>query len=240
VKFLRKSFLRRPHVVARCSDEAAVLARLKHRAIVRLHGLGKTRHDGHFIVMDFATGGDLAERIAQGPIAFADAARWTAEAAEAIQYAHEQGVVHCDLKPSNLLLHADGHVIVTDFGLARDECATGASMTAIAGTPAFMAPEQIADCYGPIGVHTDLYGLGAVLYTLLTGQPPFAGTDAVAIFAQIVSSESVTPPGHWRRDIPPMLARVCLRLLEKRPDCRITHAGALAWILRNPKLLTNP
>jgi serine/threonine protein kinase len=89
VKFLRKSFLRRPSVVARFIDEAAVLARLKHPGIIRLHGLGRTRLGGLFIVMDLMSGGDLARRIAAGPIAFAGAARWTAEAADAVQHAHE-------------------------------------------------------------------------------------------------------------------------------------------------------
>jgi serine/threonine protein kinase len=178
VKFLRKSFLRRPSVVARFIDEAAVLARLKHPGIIRLHGLGRTPRGGLFIVMDLMSGGDLARRIADGPISFADAARWTAEAADAVQNAHEQGVIHCDLKPSNLLLDADEHVIVTDFGLAREESAA-TEATVIAGTPAFMAPEQVADCYGQIGPHTDLYGLGAVLYTLITGRPPITEVGTV-------------------------------------------------------------
>jgi serine/threonine protein kinase len=238
VKFLRKSFLRRPSVVARFDDEAAVLARLKHPGIIRVHGLGRTPRGGLFIVMDLMSGGDLARRIAAGPIAFAAAARWTAEAADAVQHAHEQGVIHCDLKPSNLLLNADGRVIVTDFGLARDELSAGIDSTAIAGTPAFMAPEQIADCYGEIGPHTDTYGLGAVLYALLTGRPPVTEVGTVETLAAVVSGQPVTPPDHLRRGVPPMLARICMRCLEKDPNHRITHAGALARALRDSVLLT--
>lgn len=189
------------------------------------------------MVLDLMSGGDLARRITAGPIAFADAARWTAEAADAIRHAHEQGVIHCDWKPSNLLLDADGHVIVTDFGLARDEFSTGTDATVIAGTPAFMAPEQVADCYGQIGPHTDTYGLGAVLYTLLTGRPPVSEVGTVETLAAIVSRQPVTPPDRLRRDIPPMLTRVCTRRLQKRPEARIAHAGALARALRDPMIL---
>ena len=239
VKFLRKSFLRRPSVVARFIDEAVVLARLKHPGIIRMHGLGRTPRGGLFIVMDLMSDGDLARRIVDGPIAFADAARWTAEAADAVQHAHEQGVIHCDLKPSNLLLDAGGHVIVTDFGLARDEFSTGTDSTVIAGTPAFMAPEQIADCYGPVGPHTDLYGLGAVLYSLLTGRPPVVEVGTVETLAAIVARKPVTPPDRLRRGVPPMLTRVCMRCLQKRPEARILHAGALARVLRDPVLLAS-
>jgi RNA polymerase sigma factor (sigma-70 family) len=237
VKFLAKSFLRQPSVVTRFVDEAVVLARLKHPGVIRLHGLGRTRHGGLFIVMDLMNGGDLAKRIANGPIAFADAARWTAEAADAIQHAHEQGVIHCDLKPSNLLLDADGHVVVTDFGLALDEFAKPTDMACIAGTPAFMAPEQVADSYGEIGPHTDLYGLGAVLYSLLTGRPPHTGVDAVNVLATIVSGKPVAPPDSVRRGIPPMLARICTACLAKHPNGRLAHAGALARALRDPMAL---
>jgi serine/threonine-protein kinase len=238
VKFLRKSFLRQPAVVSRFLQEAAVLTRLKHRGIIRLHGLGKTRHGGLFIVMDLAGGGDLARRIAQGPVAITDAVRWTAEAAEAIQYAHEQGVIHCDLKPSNLLLDARGHVVVTDFGLARHETPRETGATVIAGTPAFMAPEQVSDCWGTIGPHTDVYGLGAVLYTLLTRRPPVTGANAVDIFAAIVSGQPATPPDHLRRDIPPVLTRICMRCLAKHPNERLAHAGALARALNEYVVFT--
>ena len=238
VKFLRKSFLRRPSVVARFIDEAAVLARLKHPGIIRLHGLGRTPQGGLFIVMDLMSGGDLARRIAASSVAFADAARWTAEAADAVQHAHEQGVIHCDLKPSNLLLDADEHVIVTDFGLARDE-STATEATVIAGTPAFMAPEQVTDFYGQMGPHTDLYGLGAVLHTLLTGRPPITEVGTVETLAAVVSGKPVTSPDRLRPDIPPMLTRVCMRCLQKQPEARINHAGALARALRDPMILAH-
>jgi tRNA A-37 threonylcarbamoyl transferase component Bud32/DNA-directed RNA polymerase specialized sigma24 family protein len=237
VKFLRKSFLRRPDVVSRFIDEATVLARLKHPGIIRLHGLGRARHGELFIVMDLILGGDLARRIAQGQIDLADAVRWTAEAADAIAYAHEQGVIHCDLKPSNLLLGVDGRLVVTDFGLALDEHTCRSSTLALAGTPAFMAPEQVSGSYGRIGRHTDLYGLGAVLYTLLTGQPPVTGRNAVDILASIVSGRTVTPPNHLRPDIPPMLTRICNNCLAKHPAGRIGQAGALARALRDPQAL---
>src|SRR5439155_11317305 len=123
-----------------------------------------------FLVMDLVEGGDLARRLAAGPVAWRDALGWTAEAGDAIGYAHAQGVVHCDLKPSNVLLDLAGRVRVTDFGLAR----TLAEPARLAGgTPGFMAPEQCRPD-GVVSPRTDVHGLGALLYALLIGRPPLA------------------------------------------------------------------
>ena len=231
VKFLRKSVLRHPGIVSRFLDEAAVLARLRHQGIIRLHGLGTTRSGGLFIVMDLASGGDLAQRIAAGRIPIADAVHWTMQAAEAIHHAHEHRVIHCDLKPSNLLLDADGRVVVTDFGLARHDPRAEDDAAVIAGTPAFMAPEQVDDCWGKIGPRTDVYELGAVLYTLLTGKPPVSGVRVADILAAIVSGQPVTPPDRLRRDVPPELCRLCMRCLAKRPADRFTCAADVVHAL---------
>jgi RNA polymerase sigma factor (sigma-70 family) len=170
VKLLRKLLRGHETAVARFRAEAAVLARLRHPGIVAVHGVGLLPDGGHFLVMDLVEGSDLAR---QPRPAVAEALRWVAEAADAIEYAHRMGVIHCDLKPSNLLLGNDGHVRVSDFGLART---LGGEDTSHGGTAGFMAPEQL-DPDGKVSLQTDVYGLGAVLCALLPERP--ADVDAL-------------------------------------------------------------
>ncbi len=159
VKLLRKPLRGYKTAAAQFRAEGAVLARLRHPGIVAVHGIGLLPDGGHFIVMDLINGSDLAHQLA--PTA-PQALRWVAEAAVAIQYAHEMGVVHCDLKPSNLLLRSDGRVLVSDFGLARSLGGDAPH----GGTIGFVAPEQL-DPQGRVSERTDIYGLGAVLSALL-------------------------------------------------------------------------
>jgi RNA polymerase sigma factor (sigma-70 family) len=165
VKLLRKPLRGHEAAAARFREEAALLARLRHPGIVAVHGVGLLPDGGHFLVMDLVEGSDLAH---QPPPTVAEALRWVAEAADAIEYAHGQGVVHCDLKPSNLLLGRDGRVRVSDFGLARS---LGGGDAPRGGTAGFMAPEQL-DPAGTVSPRTDVYGLGAVLRALLPERPP--------------------------------------------------------------------
>jgi DNA-directed RNA polymerase specialized sigma24 family protein/tRNA A-37 threonylcarbamoyl transferase component Bud32 len=165
VKLLRKPLRGHETAVARFREEAALLARLRHPGLVAVHGLGLLPDGGHFLVMDLVEGSDLA-RQPRPPVAVA--LRWVAEAADALAYAHGMGVVHCDLKPSNLLLGGDGRVRVSDFGLARSLAGGDAPC---GGTAGFMTPEQ-ADPRGKVSPRTDVYGLGAVLRALLPEQPP--------------------------------------------------------------------
>jgi RNA polymerase sigma factor (sigma-70 family) len=165
VKLLRKPLRGGGPAAARFRREAALLARLRHPNIVAVHGVGLLPDGGHFLVMDLVEGGDLSR---QPRPAAAEALRWVAEAAEAVEHAHGLGVVHCDLKPSNLLLGADGRVRVSDFGLAQ---AMGGGRTHRGGTPGFMAPEQVSG-RGEVTPRTDVYGLGAVLRALLPERPP--------------------------------------------------------------------
>jgi eukaryotic-like serine/threonine-protein kinase len=170
VKLLRKALRGHETVAARFREEAALLARLRHPGIVAVHGVGLLPDGGHFLVMDLIEGSDLTR---QPQPSVADAVRWVAEAADAIDYAHRAGVVHCDLKPSNLLLTRDGHILVSDFGLARSLAGGDAPQ---GGTAGFMAPEQL-DSEGKVSPRTDIYGLGAVLLALLRERP--AEVDAV-------------------------------------------------------------
>jgi tRNA A-37 threonylcarbamoyl transferase component Bud32/DNA-directed RNA polymerase specialized sigma24 family protein len=165
VKLLRKPLRGHQTAAARFREEAALLARLRHPGIVAVHGVGLLPDGGHFLVMDLVEGSDLA-RQPRPPAA--EALRWVAEAADAIAYAHTMGVIHCDLKPSNLLLGGDGHVLVSDFGLARSPAGGDAPR---GGTAGFMAPEQ-SDPEGEVSPRTDVYGLGAVLRALLPERSP--------------------------------------------------------------------
>lgn len=167
VKLLRKPLRGHAEAAARFREEAAVLARLRHPGIVPLHGVGLLPDGGHFLVMDLIEGTDLS-RVSRPGVE--QALRWVAEAADAVDHAHWAGVVHCDLKPANLLLGADGHIRVSDFGLARS---LGRDDTPRGGTPGFMAPEQRSPA-GVVTPRTDVFGLGAVLRALLPAMPPEA------------------------------------------------------------------
>ena len=154
--------------------------------------------------------------------------------AEAIEHAHRQGVIHCDLKPSNVLLDAQGRVAVTDFGFAR-VCATSVEQRSfddrqyIAGTAGYMAPEQIDASFGAIGPRTDVYGLGGILYSLLACRPPYAGATADAILAKVISESE--PPRllcELRADASAALSEICARCLAKRPEDRYVDARAVA------------
>jgi tetratricopeptide (TPR) repeat protein len=155
-----------------------------------------------------------------------------AEVGDALQYAHEQGVIHRDIKPSNLLLSPDGRLSVNDFGLARLLEQPGMTMSGeFVGTPAYMSPEQITTGRTPLDHRTDIYSLGASLYELLTLQPPFQGERRDQVLAQILHKEPKRPRKVNRR-VPLDLETICLKALEKDPDRRYQSAKELAEDLR--------
>jgi RNA polymerase sigma factor (sigma-70 family) len=213
IKFMKRNVLGRRELVERFVNEAQLAAQLDHPGIMPIRGIGHTPNRGYFLVMDLCERGDLQRRITTGPIPLIDCLRWTTEAADAIVHAHHQGVLHCDLKPSNLLLADDDHIVVTDFGLAR--AISDSSCDVIAGTPAFLAPEQLDARWGAIGPHTDVYGLGATLYALLGGHPPHTGTVA-DILKAIAAGQAPEPLGG---SVPHDIARLvqsCLAIPDKR------------------------
>jgi tRNA A-37 threonylcarbamoyl transferase component Bud32 len=233
VKYLRKSFHHDAEAVERFLNEARTVARLRHPHLVGIHGLGRTPQGGYFLVMDWIEGSDLARIIREeSPVNIADAVRWTCEACSAIQKAHESGIIHCDLKPGNILLDLDRHIHVTDFGMSRSLMEDSRTQDRIEGTAPFMAPEQVSSHFGPIDARTDVYGLGAVLYALLTGVPPCQGCTLADVLANAVSASPITPPEVLRPAIPSSLSQACQRSLAKSPGERFEGVAEFAERLR--------
>ena len=207
--------------------EASATARLKHPHIVKVHRVG-IHQDRHFYSMDFIAGTSLAQRLVDGPLPGKVAARYLLTVARAIHHAHEHGILHRDLKPGNILLDEYDQPHVTDFGLAKQlagddrHTRTGA----ILGTPGYMAPEQACGSK-ELTPAVDVYGLGALLYELLTARPPFRGETALDTVMQVVQTEPV-PPRLLNPRVDPDLETICLKCLEKGPDRRYPSAAALA------------
>ncbi len=218
----------------RFQAEAEAVGRLQHPNIVSIHEVGE--HDGHpYFSMDFVDGPTLAQMTRSSPLPGRMAARYLKKIAEAIHYAHEQGILHRDLKPSNVLVNRLDEPCVTDFGLAKkflDDPAASSqtTMTLSAhtlGSPGYLPPEQAAPQHGGISRRSDVYGLGATLYHLLTGRPPFAGETVAQTLAQVLETD---PPGlHLlNASIPRDLETICLKCLEKQPGKRYATAQLLA------------
>jgi tRNA A-37 threonylcarbamoyl transferase component Bud32 len=217
---------------ARFQREAEAVAGLCHANIVQVFEVGE--HQGQpYFTMELIDGGSLAHKLAVAPLTVRTAAELVAALAEAVSVAHSAGIVHRDLKPANILLTASGTPKISDFGLARRLAAeTNLTATGTAvGTPSYMAPEQASATAGPVGPATDVYGLGAVLYELLTGRPPFRAETVLETFRQVLADEPV-PPSRLNARVPRDLETVCLKCLHKEPQRRYGSAQALAEDLR--------
>jgi non-specific serine/threonine protein kinase/serine/threonine-protein kinase len=213
---------------ARFQAEAQAIARLRHPHIIAIHAVGE--HDGQpYLILEFAEGGSLADRLVERPLAPAEAAALIARLAAAVHAAHCAGVVHRDLKPSNILLTAEGIPKVSDFGLAKliDSEAGRTISGQVIGSPSFMAPEQAEGRSKQVGPAADVYAMGAILYQALTGRPPFLGQSAMETLKLVTSAEAV-PPRRLRPDVPRDLETICLKCLEKEPGRRYASALTLA------------
>jgi tetratricopeptide (TPR) repeat protein/tRNA A-37 threonylcarbamoyl transferase component Bud32 len=214
--------------VKRFRGEAMAAANLRHPGIVTIHEVGE--HNGiHFISMEFVEGQSLSERLRESAIPPQRAAMLVEAVAEAVQFAHGRGVLHRDLKPSNILLDPNDRPRVVDFGLAkRVESDSELTRTGqILGTPSYMPPEQAGGKPETVDARGDVYSLGALLYELLTGRPPFRGATAWETIRQVVETEPVSPRV-LDATIPKDLETISLKCLDKRPEGRYTTAGALA------------
>lgn len=232
IKFLRKSLTQNDSALRRFLAEAKIVAELSHPAIVAIHGAGQTPGGGLFLLMDQVVGADLHRIRNERPPSLGEAIDWIAAAADAVDFAHAQGVIHCDLKPSNLLLSATGQIRVTDFGFAVRLAENSSRGLSLAGTPAFMAPEQADSSWGPISPRTDVWGLGAVLYFLLYGRPPHEGPDVAATLTGVSSRQPVSFPDDRKPNVSVQLRDIVERCLRKPPEERIVSAAFLAERLR--------
>jgi hypothetical protein len=213
--------------VRRFHTEAAAAAGLHHPHIVAVHRVGSL--DGrHFFSMDFIDGPSLAQRLAEGPLPGRTAARYLAAVARAIHHAHQHGILHRDLKPANVLLDDKDEPHVTDFGLAKHLGAdAGQTRTgALLGTPSYMAPEQASGSRA-LGPACDVYGLGALLYELLTARPPFRGETPLDTLLQVLEVQPV-PPRLLNPRVDRDLETIALKCLEKDPRARYATALELA------------
>jgi WD40 repeat protein len=218
--------------VKRFYSEAQAAANLDHPGIVPIFEVGQ--HDcQHYFSMGFVEGQSLSHRLADGPLPIRKAAELIRRVGEAVEYAHEHGLIHRDLKPANILLDKNGNPRVTDFGLAKkiqsDSGLTGSGQ--IMGTPSYMPPEQAGGRRGDVGPAADVYALGATLYALVTGRPPFQAATAMDTVLQVISDEPV-PPRRLNGSIPRDLETICLKALAKEPARRYTTARELADDLR--------
>jgi hypothetical protein len=212
--------------------EARSVARLKHRGIVALYDTGATEDGICYLVTEYVEGNTLEEELGKGPLDPRRAARLAAEIADALQYAHDHGVVHRDVKPSNILLDREGQPHVADFGLAKRD-AGGETVTSdgrVMGTPAYMSPEQARGDSHHVDARSDVYGLGVILYEMLTGQRPFQGKERLLLLQ--VLEDDPRPPRRLREDVPRDLETICLTAMAKSPAGRYQRASALAEDLR--------
>ncbi len=232
VKILKKANQRDPTAVARFLDEARTVARLDHPGIVGVKAVGKTRAGGYFLVEEFVRGENLAEVAAGRRIEIAEAVRWLAEAADAIDHSHRRQVIHCDVKPANILLDTQGRVRVTDFGLAHIMIPGSNNRAAIAGTAGYMAPEQLDPSWGPISRRTDVFGLGAALFALLAGRPPFSGKSVELLLRAMLEESPNLSLQRERPDVGAQLDGICRKCLMLKPNGRFGTAADLAQALR--------
>ena len=245
IKMLPGGVLADEEQQTRFRSEAQAIAKLTHPGIVQIYEVG-TAEQCPFIVLEFVGGGNLRQRAKGKPQDPRWAAEMVAHLADAMDYAHEQGIIHRDLKPANVLLAGTGKEAaqakpkITDFGLAKfdrgrlggeDAGGTPTRTGEVVGTPNYMAPEQARGVSTMVTPLVDIYSLGAILYELLTGRPPYEGTTPMETLIQLLN-EDILPPRRLQSKIPRDLETICLRCLHREPPRRYARAADLAADLR--------
>ncbi len=219
-----------PAVQARFVREAKSAARLRHPNIVAVYESGQSG-EVPFIASEFVDGVPLSKVLRDGPLPLRTAVEWARQIADALNYAHGEGIIHRDIKPANIMVNRAGRPQVMDFGLARRVADEASHMTLegqVLGTPAYMAPEQARGQQSEVGPHSDQYSLGAVLYEMLCGRTPFTG-DAWSMMSRVGNVHDTPPsPRQLRPELPRDLESCCMKALEKDRALRYANMGAFA------------
>src|SRR6266571_5110337 len=227
--------------VRRFEREALAVGTLSHDHILPLYDFGEQR-PWYYLVMPYVEGGNLRDYLHQRErLSLEEAGSFLHQIASALQHAHDHGVIHRDVKPSNILLRPDGHAYLVDFGLAKARMEADALTHAggMVGTPEYMAPEQ---SNGQNDYRSDIYALGIILYQMLTGRVPFTAESPVAISLKHIQSEPPAPR-QFNDDIPPAIETVILTALAKEPDQRYQQATTLStayWQVLQQEYLSRP
>ncbi len=229
IKVLPRHFAADPSFIGRFEQEAKIIARLEHARILPVYDYGED--DGiTYLVIRYLQAGTLADRLVGGPLPLDEAARIVSQVAEGLDHAHRSGVIHRDVKPSNIMLDSAGDVYITDFGISKlVEGSAQFTGSGIIGTPAYMSPEQ--GLGQPIDHRTDVYSLGVVLYQMVVGEVPFQAETPMAVVIKHIH-EPLPLPSQVRPGLPAAVERVILKGMAKNPDARYQSCGELAAALR--------
>ncbi len=231
VKFLKKRFWRDRRCVESLIREVSQTQLLNQPSVVRVHGFGVTPHGGTFIVTDYVEGKNLNQWRASQGLTSQQITACGILIARALQAIHESGVVHGDISPGNVLIRDDQTPLITDFGFAR--LIGEAADVPVGGTPGFLAPEQISSAFGPIGVHTDIYGFGGLLYFLATGQSPNQADSLVGTLSGILSDSPGPAP---IRTLPKCLNKVVMQCLRKPIALRPASFSEILDSIESPSI----
>jgi serine/threonine protein kinase len=227
LKMIRAGSLAKPEDLARFRIEAQAVATQRHPNIIQIFDIGEVG-GLPFVALELLEGGSLDSFLAGTPQPGEACARLSATLAKAIHAAHQAGIIHRDLKPSNVMFGPDGIPKITDFGLAKRLEEQGYTETGqVLGSPSYIPPEQAQGRAKDVGPAADVYALGAILYEMLTGRPPFKGRTAVETVMQVLNEDPV-PPSHLQAQVPRDLETICLKCLNKEPSKRYASAQALA------------